>query len=306
MFGWVGGSGPLENWFPSAIICKLENGDLIDFRLDRWLVGGVPLCERFPSLFRFAKSSGSKVNDNGFWISEEVEDEHVEDLIRELGGTTPMVRLDDLFIWWKNSSGYPVKVAYDMLLEGRVRGLRLGGSLVKALDHFWKTKIPSKVLVFGWRLLLDKLPTKVNFSKREILSTPIEIVCPFCGLEEEDSDHLFASCSVTFLWWTKFCDWLGFDTALLPVNIFNRLFLLESFCKSKFMVDTSWLFGMAFCWGVWNCRNGIVFNGVILRDFDTVGMIKFVAWEWFLFFYKVRESILYVAWCVSPNLCIRI
>lgn len=34
-----------------------------------------------------------------------------------------------------------------------------------------------------------------------------------------------------------------------------------------------------FLLGVWNCRNEIVFNGIILSNFDTVEMIKFVACE---------------------------
>ncbi|XP_058768043.1 uncharacterized protein LOC131641756 [Vicia villosa] len=254
-----GGSGQLENWFPSAIICKLGNGEHIDFWLDRWLAGGPPLCDRFPSLYRFAEALGSKVVDNGFWIS---------------GVWEWRVNFDDFFV----EEG-EVKVAYELLLEGRIRGASLSADLVNALARLWKTKIPSKFLIFGWKLLLDKLPIKVNLVKRNILLASTEILCPFCGLEEEDLDHLFASCPTTSLWWTKMCDWIGLGNTFFLGNFFNRLSLLDSSCKTKFKVDTSWLFGLTFGWGVWNCRNAIVFEGVSLRDIDTLGMVKFFAWE---------------------------
>ncbi|MCI96753.1 hypothetical protein A2U01_0118053, partial [Trifolium medium] len=32
--------------------------------------------------------------------------------------------------------------------------------LVKALQQLWLNNIPSKVSIFGWRLFLEKLPTR--------------------------------------------------------------------------------------------------------------------------------------------------
>ncbi|MCI45386.1 hypothetical protein A2U01_0066625, partial [Trifolium medium] len=33
-------------------------------------------------------------------------------------------------------------------------------STVQALQNLWRNNVPSKVSIFGWRLLLEKLPTR--------------------------------------------------------------------------------------------------------------------------------------------------
>lgn len=73
----------------------------------------------------------------------------MESLLPTLGGNTPTVGSDDLFIWWRNSSGFSVKATYVMVLERNVWGSTLDDNL----NGFRKTKIPNKVLNFGWRLL---------------------------------------------------------------------------------------------------------------------------------------------------------
>ncbi|XP_058781341.1 uncharacterized protein LOC131655500 [Vicia villosa] len=167
-----------------------------------------------------------------------------------------------------------------MVLEGRGSGLNLDDNLLLALNGLWKSKTPSKVLIFGWRLLLNRIPTKVNLALRKILVDPLLVCCPLCGLEEEDVEHLFVRCSVTSLWWTKFCDWLDIDGALFRVA-----------------------FRVGFLLGVWLCRNEIVFREVLLDSFDTMGLIKFLSWELFLSSFQVRDTALWVNWCVHPVLC---
>ncbi|XP_058756595.1 uncharacterized protein LOC131629813 [Vicia villosa] len=311
-----GGDSPLDNWFPSSILCKLGNGDNIDFWQDRWL-GGIPLCDRFPSLFLLADYGCSKVNDNGFWISgkwewrinfseafsREAEDVTVGSLLSVLEGKAPVEEEEDSFVWWRNSSGYSVKAAYQMIVEGKVREPIMDENLVKALMGLWKTKIPSKVLIFGWRLLLNRIPTKMNLARRNILVDPTLLLCPLCGLDEENADHLFASCTVSLRWWTIFCDWLRIDIPSSSGNIFTRLCCLESICRLKFTIHTRWLFGMAFCWGIWICRNEVVFNRGVVSSFDMMGLLKFVSWEWFLSSYNVKDASSWDEWCANPTLC---
>ncbi|XP_058750086.1 uncharacterized protein LOC131623077 [Vicia villosa] len=275
-------------------------------------------CDQFPSLFLLADSSCSKVSDNGFWISGswnwhinfigsidlEVYGDSVESLLTVIGGKKPLVGVDDSFVWWRNSSGFSVRAAYSMILEGKLRGSNIDDNLLKALSGLWKTKIPSKFLIFGWRLLLNRLPTKVNLARRKILVYLSLLLCPFCGLEEETSEHLFASCSVSLHWWNLLCVWLRFDVASFSGNFFARLCCMESLCRSKFKTYTRWLFGMAFCWGVWKCRNEVIFNSVLVSNFDVNGLIKFISWEWFLTSYNGRDSIMWGDWCDNPSLCL--
>ncbi|XP_058760442.1 uncharacterized protein LOC131633769 [Vicia villosa] len=218
------GNNPLENWFPSSVACKLGNGEVIDFWADRW-VGGYPLRNRFPSLFSHAEVSSKKVSDNGFWnngswvwsikfhegFSVEDEGESLLDLLRLINPIQPVFGVSDLFVWWKNPNGFSVKAIYEMTMEGDSWSQGLNENVSKELSSLWKTKIPSKVSIFGWSLILNKIPTRKNLASRGILLGPDNLVCPLCLLAEEDTNHLFGSCSVTLWWWNSFLDWLRID-----------------------------------------------------------------------------------------------
>ncbi|XP_058783541.1 uncharacterized protein LOC131658243 [Vicia villosa] len=251
------------------------------------------LSERFPSLFRFAEPFCALISDNGFWISgswewrinfcegfnDSVDGVRVRDLVSFLGNITPTVGMANSYVWWKNSTGFSVKAGYDMILEGSYQNHRLEVDVISALNRMWKTKISSKILIFGWRLILNKIPTNMALVRRHILTNSNLLACSLYGVEEEDSNHLFGTCPVTLVWWNKFCDWLRLDLTSFPGNSFNRLLALDLACKSRFVVDTSWLFGLAFCWRIWSYRNEVLFNGGILLNFDTLEMNKYVAWE---------------------------
>ncbi|XP_058741112.1 uncharacterized protein LOC131613460 [Vicia villosa] len=268
------GNDSLENWFPSSVSCKLGNREIIDFWEDRWM-GGSPLSNRFPSLFFHAEASSKKVSDNNFrnngsWVwlikvregfSDVVEGELLVELLRLINSVQPVVGVSDLFVWWKNPKGFSVKAIYEMIMEGDSRSQGLEDNISKELSSLWKTKIPSKVSIFGWRLLLNNIPTRKNLASRGILFGPDNLVFPLCLLAEEDINHLFGNCSVTLGWWNSFFDWLRIDVLAISGNIFDRLIAVKVFCKSLFVVNTRWLFGLAFCWSIWCCRNEILFNG---------------------------------------------
>lgn len=67
----------------------------------------------------------------------------------------------------------------------------------------WHKYIPSKIYVFAWRLLQNKLPTKNNMSRRNIIPST-ELACSAdCGISETDH-QIFIECgladSVWLLW----------------------------------------------------------------------------------------------------------
>ncbi|GJT30911.1 gypsy type transposase [Tanacetum coccineum] len=53
----------------------------------------------------------------------------------------------------------------------------------------WSKLLPIKLNVFAWRMLLDKLPTRINLSNRG-LDVPC-VLCPNCGNAVESRNHLF-------------------------------------------------------------------------------------------------------------------
>jgi len=55
-------------------------------------------------------------------------------------------------------------------------------------------KIPPRAVIFCWRLLKNRLPTKDNLLKRNAISQ--EATCPLCGCVQED---VGAICSSTVI-----------------------------------------------------------------------------------------------------------
>jgi hypothetical protein len=72
----------------------------------------------------------------------------------------------------------------------------LNPSVLSAVQSLWENDIPSKVGVFGWRLLLEKLPT-------------FTFVYVFCFNEVEDCPHLFFKCQFMKQVWSRIfrCGW---------------------------------------------------------------------------------------------------
>ena len=79
---------------------------------------------------------------------------------------------------------------------GRINGGKPGW----CFEELWKLRIPPKSSVFAWRLIRDRLPTKLNLRRRQVVVN--DMLCPFYSNNEDDATHLFFNCSkILFLWW---------------------------------------------------------------------------------------------------------
>ena len=77
-------------------------------------------------------------------------------------------------MWKADPSGrYTAQTAYNVM-----RGVAVDGIQDRAFEELWKLKIPIKFAVFAWRLLKDRLPTKLNLHRRQI--EILDRSCPFC------------------------------------------------------------------------------------------------------------------------------
>lgn len=63
--------------------------------------------------------------------------------------------------------------------------------------NLWSLKLPSKIKIFSWKLLLD-LPTRQRLSRWD---SSIQPLCPLCWNAPETVDHLFATCSFVKMLW---------------------------------------------------------------------------------------------------------
>jgi hypothetical protein len=63
-----------------------------------------------------------------------------------------------------------------------------------AEELIWHRRVPLKVSIFAWKLLQDKLSTKINLVTRSII-TPTSYFCVSSYGGVESARHLFLSCS---------------------------------------------------------------------------------------------------------------
>ena len=60
----------------------------------------------------------------------------------------------------------------------------------RVFSRIWKNAAPSKVIAFTWKLLHNRIPTKVNLAQRHALSPEISLNCVMCDGVQETANHL--------------------------------------------------------------------------------------------------------------------
>ncbi|GAU29260.1 hypothetical protein TSUD_392100 [Trifolium subterraneum] len=115
----------------------------------------------------------------------------------------------DSWRWVLGKTGlFSVKSCYDWLIDHKQHE-ELNFNVLSAIKQLWKNDVPSKVLVFGWRFLLDRLPTKEALNDRGILLNLHDLSCNFCLQHFEDSNHLFFLCIFIKRVWEEVYKWIG-------------------------------------------------------------------------------------------------
>jgi hypothetical protein len=79
----------------------------------------------------------------------------------------------------KAASVFTVKSVY-VHLQNRFGSEQLDPILEKALKKHWCTNDASKVSIFVWRLLIDKLPTREALFRKGIITNNLDTCCVFC------------------------------------------------------------------------------------------------------------------------------
>ncbi|MCI05031.1 ribonuclease H protein, partial [Trifolium medium] len=126
----------------------------------------------------------------------------------------PNSNISDKRRWKPNSVGlFSVSSAYEAQ-QNRIEAAAIDPLTKAALKMLWLNNVPSKVSIFGWRLLLGKLPTREALYRKGIITNNIERSCLFCHKEEEDIKHIFFNCSIIMQVWQNVFHWLG--TPFIP------------------------------------------------------------------------------------------
>lgn len=121
-----------------------------------------------------------------------------------------------------------VKFCFEVLISRSIVGL-VTEEVRYALSFFWKVQAPSNILMFGWRLTLNRLPTRDQLMRRDIVVDDIYNNCAFSFKEEESKIHLFDMCEVSRRIWAKMCNWLG-NNLTLSIEDLSSFILI---CQGK-------------------------------------------------------------------------
>jgi hypothetical protein len=313
---WRLGSVLEGGWFSSNIRSKIGNGNDIAFWKDRWL-GSTPLCEMFPDLFTKTMHPANSVMAMGFWNRDSWEwnfewavaltaTEH--DLVRDLSllleQVQPRIGDDDRRRWLPHEAGFfTVKSAYVARLDSLVMPAIDPGT-VQALKHLWLNNVPSKVSIFGWRLLLERLPTRDALFNKGVITNNLEKSCAFCSNMDETLHHCFLGCHFIATVWRDVYHWMGISH-LSASNVQQHFIVFGDIIKGKKCKKVKQLIWLATMWSIWRSRNNILFRGDVVNIITLVDQIKYISWFWLIGRVTHNANFSYAAWCINPLHCLQ-
>jgi hypothetical protein len=131
--------------------------------------------------------------------------------------------------------------------------------------------------IFSYGLNLDRLPHRLNLSRRglEIQS----ISCPVCSNGMESNDHIFYMCDVALHIWRLVRIWCNMAIPVMYSHSswkswFDNLHL-SSDGKSRLQVIAATVW-----WTLWKYRNSVTFNSQRMRKCDLFDSIHLCSFTW--------------------------
>jgi len=209
---------------------------------------------------------------------------------------------EDKWSWTLSPDGwYSVKSAYSSLLRGLPATGASEGDTLQAVSRIWKAWVPSKVVVFSWQLLLDRIPTRLNLIRRGVPLPNGGLGCAFCETPSESSVHLFLSCPSILPVWYQVATWLGWEF-VIPLGLARQFQYFTGLGASKRVRLGLLLVCHAVIWIIWTSRNDLMFFGGAIGEEPVVDRAKLLTWKWFLAKCPA-SSCTYHEWKMQPILC---
>ncbi|XP_058741005.1 uncharacterized protein LOC131613343 [Vicia villosa] len=259
----------------------------------RWLGNGT-LAQQYPTLFNNEGIEDGSVVEHGWWeggfwywhypklnalLSGATGEEEEESLKNILSEIQPIPGAMDKCVWIPNSEKqFSVLSFYNVIIQVEDTG-QLHESTKEALELLWETKVPSKIKIFNWRLLLDKLPTSYHLIRRNIIPDVMENRCPLCAASEENTLHLFLNCPTTATVWKQVLTWLDREHSI-QIDIIDHFLSFNTTFKGKYGKNKERMVWMDTTWSVWRMRNDLLFNSIEVDVGELVFNIKLVSRLW--------------------------
>ena len=209
------------------------------------------------------------------------------------------VVLEETDSWiWKGGGfqSYTVSSAYNLI--------RKDNEAVSSqeLRKLWRSKAIPSAMILAWRVMENKLATRVNLSRRGVKLESLR--CVLCGKEEESSSHLFFGCSFAWRVWCLCFKWLGilFVTHIEPRCNFDHFRLSLPLETGLVVWNTIWVGVVS---EIWSHRNRIIFNRGVADEKEVFAMAQVKAWSWVSTNSRL-VSFSYSDWCLAPLECTRL
>jgi hypothetical protein len=137
-----------------------------------------------------------------------------------------------------------------------------------------------KVIVFSWKLLLQRLPIRVNLSQRGVLGNVGNPCCVWCPEERETEVYIFGTFRVALAVWSKIINWFGLQSAQ-PSDLCSSF---ESF-GFPFNIGKNLRKGLSMIWhtmvwSLWKARNTHIFEEKVMSIEELFETIKHVSFRW--------------------------
>lgn len=150
-------------------------------------------------------------------------------------------------------------------------------------------------MVLSWRFFLDRIPTRDNLRRWNIVFLDGLLACVYCEAVEESVNHLFLHCRVVMGIWSNLMRWLGI-TFLMPPILYIHWECWSMETRRKRLRKGFWVIWRAAIWVIWIKRNHRIFRNVLMEAEELVEEIKVLAWRWSLSWLNI-PTCLYNEWC---------
>jgi len=163
----------------------------------------------------------------------------------------------------------------------------------------WRCKALPSALLAAWRVLENKIATRVNLKRRGVVVE--NSLCGLCGKVEESSSHLFSICDFTWRVWCLFFEWLDMSFVINKDPLVN--FLQFRMCSASDVVNDVWrAIWVGVVSEIWRHRNSVTFDRGVVDALEVFTLVQVNVWSWI--YAKSRcISFTYSNWVMNPVDC---
>ena len=247
---------------------------------------GITLRDKYPKLYQISSQKFQTVESMGSfgeagwewefsWRRNLFDNElgRASAFIEQATTLSPNAALKDYWVWGADPKGiFTTRTAYLC-----IKGDQPIGYLNRGFSQLWEIKVPPRALSFAWRLLWDRLPTKENLIRRQVVIE--NDLCTFCQSQVECASHLFFTYKKVMPTWWEFNSWVKEDRVMhcRPGDNFSQHFSLAGLRDSNRKWKIWWI---AATISIWNLRNDMIFKNQPFVIPKLVDNAIFLTWSW--------------------------